>query len=82
MKMSIEVECTPEEARRFLGLPDLSPLNDRLVEAVAERMEDNMNALRPDQFVKTWFETGAQAQDTFMRLMDASLRSAAPPAKK
>ena len=31
MKMTIEVDCSPEEARRFLGLPDVSSLNDHLV---------------------------------------------------
>ena len=25
MKVSVDVDCTPEEARRFLGLPDLEP---------------------------------------------------------
>ncbi|WP_310539304.1 DUF6489 family protein, partial [Phenylobacterium sp.] len=31
MKMTIEVDCSPEEARRFMGLPDVSSLNDHLV---------------------------------------------------
>jgi hypothetical protein len=26
MKISVDVDCTPEEARRFLGLPDLTPV--------------------------------------------------------
>jgi hypothetical protein len=81
MKMSIEVDCTPEEARRFLGLPDLSPLNDKLVEAVSDRMETNMAALQPDAFVKNWLQSGAQAQETFMKMMDASLKTA-PTGKK
>jgi hypothetical protein len=31
MKMTIEIDCTPVEARTFLGLPDVSALNDHLV---------------------------------------------------
>ena len=42
MKMTIEVDCTPEEARRFLGLPDVSALNDALVSEMQKRMEANM----------------------------------------
>jgi len=28
MKVTVDVDCTPEEARRFLGLPDLTPVHD------------------------------------------------------
>ena len=31
MKFTVNVECTPEEARRFVGLPDVTPLNEMLV---------------------------------------------------
>lgn len=49
MKMHIEIECTPEEARRFLGLPDVSKANDVYVDAVAKAMQgvnslDQLNA--------------------------------------
>jgi hypothetical protein len=40
MKVTIDIDCTPEEARRFMGLPDLTPVHDAYVEklkaAVAE----------------------------------------------
>ena len=32
MKVSIDIDCTPEEARRFLGLPDLSSVHEAYVE--------------------------------------------------
>jgi hypothetical protein len=32
MKVTVDVDCTPEEARRFLGLPDLSPVHEAYVE--------------------------------------------------
>ena len=28
MKITVDVDCTPEEARRFMGLPDLAPLHE------------------------------------------------------
>ncbi|MFW5680430.1 MAG: DUF6489 family protein, partial [Pseudomonadota bacterium] len=31
MKVRIEVDCTPEEARAFLGLPEVRPLQERLL---------------------------------------------------
>lgn len=39
MKINVEVDCTPEEARRFLGLPDVTKANDVYVDAVAKAMK-------------------------------------------
>lgn len=39
MKMNIEIECTPEEARRFLGLPDVAKANEVYVDAIAKAMQ-------------------------------------------
>lgn len=39
MKVNVEIECTPEEARRFLGLPDVSKANDVYVDAIANAMK-------------------------------------------
>jgi len=29
MKITMNIECTPEEARRFLGLPDVTGLQEK-----------------------------------------------------
>jgi hypothetical protein len=39
MKVNVEVDCTPEEARRFLGLPDVSKANEAYVEATMKAMQ-------------------------------------------
>lgn len=69
MKMTIEVECTPEEARRFVGLPDVTPLNEMLVREMTNRAQENMQMLSPDTMLKSWMAMGGQAQDAFMKLM-------------
>jgi hypothetical protein len=42
MKVNIELDCTPEEARRAVGLPDLTPIHDRYVAMVIEAMQGQM----------------------------------------
>jgi hypothetical protein len=69
MKMTIEVDCSPEEARRFLGLPDVAPLNDHLV----AEMTKQMSSLSPDEVMKSWMSMGAGAQDHFRKMMEAGL---------
>ena len=39
MKVNVEIDCSPEEARRFLGLPDVKKANDAYVESVAKLMK-------------------------------------------
>ena len=76
MKMTIEVDCSPEEARRFLGLPDVSSLNDHLVDEMKKRIDANMSMISPDELMKNWMAFGQGAQEQFRRLMEVSLRSA------
>jgi len=76
MKMRIEVECTPEEARTFLGLPDVTPLNDHLVKEMKSRFDANVAMLQPEELMKSWFALGGQAQEQFRKVMTAAATSA------
>ena len=76
MKMTIEVDCSPEEARRFLGLPDVSSLNDHLVDEMKKRIDANMSMISPDEMMKNWMSFGAGAQEQFRKLMEVGLSAA------
>lgn len=73
MKVNVEIECTPAEARSFLGLPDVTPLNDHLVAEMKRRMEENITAMQPEELMKSWTSYGLQAQDQFRKLMEAAV---------
>ena len=72
MKMTIEVDCSPEEARRFLGLPDVSALNEHLVSEMTKRIDANISMLNPEEFMKNWMTFGTGAQEQFRKFMEAS----------
>ena len=72
MKVNVEIECEPAEARAFLGLPNVEPLNDHLVAEMKKRMDANMAAMQPDELMKSWTSFGLQAQDQFRRLMETT----------
>lgn len=72
MKFTINVECSPEEARRFIGLPDVSPLNEMVVQEMTRRAEENMKLMAPDAMMKSWMAIGGQAQDAFLKLMNTA----------
>ncbi len=82
MKMTIEVDCSPEEARRFLGLPDVSALNDHLVGEVQKRIDANMSMISPEELMKNWMAFGVGAQEQFRKLMEVGLSGAGSPANR
>lgn len=60
MKVTFNVECTPEEARQFLGLPNVAAMQDRMMEDLEARMRENLQTLDPETFVKTWLPATIQ----------------------
>ena len=63
MKVKIDIDCTPEEARTFLGLPDVKPLQEAMMKDVEERMRANLQAMDPETMFKTWLPAGIQGWD-------------------
>lgn len=78
MKVNIEIECEPAEARAFLGLPNVEPLNDHLVSEMKRRLDENMALMQPEELMKNWASFGIQAQDQFRRLMEMAATTAKP----
>ena len=74
MKVTVDIDCTPAEARAFLGLPDVTPLNEAMVSEMQKRMQDNVAAMQPEELMKTWTSFGLQAQDQFRRMMEAAVK--------
>ena len=58
MKISIDVDCTPEEARRFFGLPDVAPMQEAVMAEVQERIMASLKAMDAETLVKTWMPGG------------------------
>ena len=58
MKINVEVDCTPEEARRLFGLPDLEPLHDIYLSRVKELMAKGITPDLVEGMVKNWAPMG------------------------
>jgi len=80
MKAKLEVDCTPAEARAFLGLPDVTALNDHMVKEMKARMDANLAAAAPEELMRSWMAFGGQASEQFMKLMTAAASSGRPGA--
>ena len=58
MKITINIDCTPAEARQYLGLPDVAPMQEAMLRELQERMMANVSALQPAEMIKTWLPIG------------------------
>jgi hypothetical protein len=72
MKLNVEIDCTPAEARAFLGLPDVSALNDHLVGEMKKRLDANIAMAAPEELMKNWMAFGGQASEQFLKMMTAA----------
>ncbi|MBA4801526.1 MULTISPECIES: DUF6489 family protein [Euryhalocaulis] len=72
MKVTVDIDCTPQEARSFFGLPDVEPLNKQLVEEMSKRMGANMEMMEPEALMRHWMSFGGQMSDQFLDLMRAA----------
>ncbi len=65
MKVTIEIDCTPVEARQFMGLPDVQPMQAAVMAEVEKRMLAEAARFSPEGFMRTWFAEGQQSAEWF-----------------
>ena len=82
MKVKIDVECTPEEARAFLGLPDVAPLQQEMMAGLQGEMAKAAKAMNPEDMMKTVFPAGAEGLADMQKAFWSALGGADEAGKK
>ncbi len=77
MKISIDVDCSPEEARAFLGLPDVAPMQAAVMEELGKRMSAGLEAMDPEVLMKTWMPLGLQGLEQAQKMFWSQMSEAA-----
>lgn len=54
MQFKVDIDCTPDEARAFFGLPDVKPLQEALMPEVEQRIRATLKAMDPEAMLKAW----------------------------
>jgi hypothetical protein len=72
MKITMEVDCTPEEARRFLGLPDVVPLQEEALAVLRSRVTEAAGATTPEALARFWMPFLTQMPEAFSRAMGSA----------
>lgn len=76
MKVNVEIDCSPEEMRRFLGLPDVSDVNKTYVDGVVNAMKGTNNVDQLQTMAKNIAPMGEMGLRLFQQIMEAAAAGA------
>ena len=83
MKVSVDVDLTPEELRRLFGLPDLTPIQALVVERITRQVEKGMDSNLLAGITRSIITGGVQSWEAYQKLLAGILNvSKASDAKK
>lgn len=75
MKVNIELDMTPEEFRKAMGLPDVQPFQEELMNKIREQMEAGVEGYDPlslfSPFISQGFDSVSSYQKMMMDLMSS-----------
>ncbi len=58
MKITIDIDCSPKEARQFLGLPDMEPLQEAFMAELQEKMSSGLSSEDMEKMFNLWMAPG------------------------
>ena len=76
MKITVNIDCTPDEARQFFGLPDVKPMQDALMQQIQDRMSANLQAMEPEAMLKTWLPASLQGFEQMQKMFWTQMTNA------
>ena len=65
MKVNVEIDCTPLEARQFFGLPDVQPMQTAVMEKLQKQMMDNIQKVSPEALMQSWLTFDPKIAERF-----------------
>jgi hypothetical protein len=65
MKINVEVDCTPLEARQFMGLPDVQPMQTAVMDKLQQQLMANIEKVSPEALMQSWFTFDPKIAERF-----------------
>ena len=68
MKVNIEIDCTPLEARQFFGFPDVSPMQTAVMDKLQQQVVTNIEKVSPEELMQNWLMFDPKLAERFQDL--------------
>ncbi|QUL37281.1 DUF6489 family protein [Erythrobacter sp. JK5] len=75
MKINVEIDCTPEEARTFMGLPDVSQANSIYVDNIAKAMKGVSSPDQLQEYAQALAPMGQVGLKLFQSFVEGGMRA-------
>src|SRR5947209_16295132 len=82
VKINLEIDCTPDEARRFFGLPDVAPMQEAVMAKLQERMMQAVDATTPEALMRAWVPMAPELMQQGMNALFGAFMKKQADAKK
>ena len=69
MKFKVDVDMSPEELRKVLGLPDVQKLQDDMMRKISEQMDAGAEGYDPLTLFKPYLTSGVGSMDALQKIM-------------
>ncbi|MDY0207060.1 MAG: DUF6489 family protein [Pseudomonas sp.] len=78
MKITMEIDMSPEEVRKVMGLPDVEPMQKELMAKMQEKMNTYVDEISdPELFMKRIMPMGIQGMDQVQEFFSRFANAAA-----
>ncbi|MFT5579436.1 MAG: hypothetical protein ACI9WS_002195 [Paraglaciecola psychrophila] len=78
MKITVDIDLSPEEARKIMGLPDVQPMQQQILAKVQEKMEKSIDEMtNPELMMKRFLPLGAQGMEQFQKFVSGFSKASA-----
>ncbi|CAN5365647.1 DUF6489 family protein [soil metagenome] len=72
MKIHVEVDCTPEEARRVMGLPDFTPVHEKYIEMMKNSMDGVVSPDVMENVMRSWAPMGDAGMSFWRKMFEST----------
>lgn len=78
MKIRVEMDVSPDELRAFLGLPDVKPLQEEMMQKVREGLDSGTGGLDAVKMMQPFLAPNMQAMEGMQRAFWQAFSQASP----
>jgi len=73
MNIRIDIDVSPEEVRKLMGLPDVEAFNRELMDSLLERMKTGADGYDPMTLFQSYMNQTMAGMDVFRKMMGAAM---------
>ena len=70
VKVTMDIDCTPEEARRLMGLPDMAPIHELYLDKLRQTMTEGLTPDMLETMMKSWAPMGELGMNAWRQMID------------